>query len=90
MQAPGIAGTANVPEPKAPRLGSSFNTWRQVHVTRYQPSTVYSDSIARPACPKCGTGMMLARIEPDIPGHDLGTFECPRCEHSESGIVKLH
>ena len=30
-----------------------------------------------PICPKCGATMWLARIEPDEPGHDSRTFECP-------------
>ena len=44
--------------------------------------------IERPACPKCGNRMMLARIEPDKPGHDKRTFECFDCNHSESVVVK--
>ena len=41
-----------------------------------------------PNCKKCGTTMLLARIEPDEPGHDKRTFECPRCENVISEIVK--
>jgi hypothetical protein len=58
-------------------------------MTRYQPATAYSDAIVRPPCTKCGTVMLLARIEPDKPGHDLRTFECPKCEHSESVVIKF-
>jgi hypothetical protein len=32
--------------------------------------------------------MYLARIEPDHPGFDLRTFECPSCKHPESVLVK--
>jgi hypothetical protein len=32
--------------------------------------------------------MYLARIEPDHPGFDLRTFECPSCKHPESILVK--
>jgi hypothetical protein len=46
-----------------------------------------SQAIVRPDCPKCGTQMMLARIEPEAPGEDRRTFECPMCEHSESILV---
>jgi DNA-directed RNA polymerase subunit RPC12/RpoP len=42
----------------------------------------------RPSCPRCGTRMMLARIEADKPDYDKRTFECPECQHSESLIVK--
>jgi transcription elongation factor Elf1 len=31
---------------------------------------------------------MLDRIEPDKPEYDKRTFECPRCQHTESKIVK--
>jgi predicted RNA-binding Zn-ribbon protein involved in translation (DUF1610 family) len=57
-------------------------------MTRYNPPTPYSNSIVRPPCPKCGTQMLLARIAPDKPDHDKRTFECPKCEHSESVVVK--
>jgi len=37
--------------------------------------------LQRPACPKCDTHMMLARIMPARVGFDLRTFECPKCDH---------
>jgi hypothetical protein len=43
----------------------------------------------RPSCPKCGTQMWLATIEPDRPGHDRRTFECPRCQVEKVEIVKF-
>jgi DNA-directed RNA polymerase subunit M/transcription elongation factor TFIIS len=43
--------------------------------------------IERRDCPKCGTQMMLARIEPQEPGVDLQTFECPKCNHAEERAV---
>jgi hypothetical protein len=49
---------------------------RQSHYTAAQPG------IDHPPCPKCGTHMWLARIEPDKPGHDLRRFECPACNDS--------
>jgi ribosomal protein S27AE len=58
-------------------------------MTRYQPPTQLSASITRLPCPKCSTTMLLARIEPDIPGHELRTFECPRCEHSK-GVISAN
>jgi transcription elongation factor Elf1 len=33
--------------------------------------------------------MYLAQIEPGRPGFDLRTFECPKCKHSESVVVKF-
>ena len=44
---------------------------------------------ARPECPKCAALMYLARIEPEKPGFDLRTFECPRCQHVESVVVEF-
>jgi hypothetical protein len=35
--------------------------------------------ISRRPCPKCSEEMMITRIEPDIPGYDLRTFECTTC-----------
>jgi transposase-like protein len=59
-------------------------------MTHYSPSSVSSsDAILRPTCPKCSTTMMLARIEPHSDGHDLRTFECPECDHSESSVVRF-
>ena len=59
-------------------------------MTIFQPSTDYSNAIARPICSKCGATMMLSRIEPDSPGHDMRTFECTvSCGHSRTEIVKF-
>jgi hypothetical protein len=58
-------------------------------MTSYQPRTSYSDSIKRPACPACGTPMMLDTIEPHLPHHDLRTFECPKCGNEVSEVVKF-
>jgi transposase-like protein len=44
--------------------------------------------LSQPTCPQCGARMWLARIEPDEPGHDKRTFECPSCEKVVSEIVK--
>lgn len=46
-------------------------------------------AIDRPACLQCGSKMMLAGIEPVAPGIDHHTFECDRCDHSETALVEL-
>ncbi len=51
--------------------------------------TASSRAIIRPPCPKCGTTMMLARIESDTPGYDRRTFECPTCDYWESAVVRF-
>ena len=58
-------------------------------MTLYQPPTTYSSSIKRPPCPKCGMRMMLSRIEPDSPGREKHTFECPGCDKEFSEIVAI-
>jgi hypothetical protein len=42
-----------------------------------------------PACPKCTTPMYLARIAPHEPGFDRRFFECPRCQHVQTTVVKF-
>jgi transposase-like protein len=44
--------------------------------------------IERPVCPRCKALMWIARIEPDEPGHDRRTFECPECDHTIIEVVK--
>jgi hypothetical protein len=43
--------------------------------------------IQRPACPRCHTRMMLARIMPARVGFDFRTFECPQCDHVHEVMV---
>ena len=52
----------------------------------FDPHRAFKDQTP---CPKCGSGMWLACIEPDKPDHDLRTFVCPNCEHSEIKVVKF-
>ena len=58
-------------------------------MTIFHPATPISNAIVRPPCPQCDTMMLLARIEPDKPGHETRTFECPKCQHSESTVIKF-
>ena len=50
-------------------------------MTIYQPATPHSNSIVRPGYPKCRTRMRLFGIEPEAPGFELLSFECPSCHH---------
>ena len=43
----------------------------------------------RPACPTCGSRMLLVRIFPDKPGHDQHTYECSRCADEIAEIVQF-
>lgn len=43
--------------------------------------------IERPPCFKCGAKMMLRRLEREGADRERRTFECPKCEHSQSEIV---
>jgi hypothetical protein len=58
-------------------------------MTLYKPATAYSDAIKRPLCPKCGAQMMLTRIEPDSPGRERHTFECPGCDNEVTETVEI-
>lgn len=52
----------------------------------YQPKTPHSDLIERPNCAKCGAKMRLFGIEPERPGHELHSFECPTCKDIQTAI----
>ena len=55
-----------------------------------EPSQINMMQVYRPVCAKCAGLMLLARIEPsDEPDHDLRTFECPFCQHTEVVEVKF-
>ena len=56
-------------------------------MTKYQPATAVTDAITRPPCSKCATGTLLVGIEPDRPGYELCTFECPRCGQFETSVI---
>ena len=57
-------------------------------MTTYQPATPHSDSVVRPNCPKCRTRMLLFGIEPQRPGYELLSFDCPKCQHIETRVGK--
>ena len=44
---------------------------------------------ARPQCPECTALMYLTRVAPDKSGFDRRSFECPRCQHVETSVVKF-
>lgn len=60
---------------------------KAAHMMNYHLRTAHADAIIRPHCPKCGTQLMLTRIEPNDPGQEKRTFECPNCEHAESIVA---
>ena len=43
--------------------------------------------IERPPCFRCGLKMMLTRLEREGGDRERRTFECPKCEHSQSVLV---
>ena len=57
-------------------------------MTTYRPTTPHSNSISRLNCSKCGTATLLFGIEPEKPGHELRSFDCPKCNHIETVIGK--
>ena len=40
--------------------------------------------VDNPICPKCGRPMVIVRIEPDEPGHQKRTYECPSVSSSRT------
>jgi len=54
----------------------------------FAPATPHSDAIMRPSCSECGAATVLVGIEPDRPGYELHTFQCPRCENFELAVGK--
>jgi ribosomal protein S27AE len=46
--------------------------------------------IHHPNCPKCGTKMYLARLQPEKLDHDRLTFECSQCADVEMELVRVH
>jgi ssDNA-binding Zn-finger/Zn-ribbon topoisomerase 1 len=70
------------------RLAGRTSRFRSVTMPQFRIVEPPKPSAERPACPKCGWAMWLARIEPDKPEHDKRTFECPRCDYQETIVVK--
>jgi hypothetical protein len=44
----------------------------------------------QPPCPKCRNPMWLVRLTKYDDKHDLRSFECKVCEHSENRIVRFN
>ena len=52
----------------------------------FAPATPHSDAIVRPNCSECGAVTLLVGIEPQRPGYELHTFQCPTCEQFETAV----
>jgi hypothetical protein len=57
-------------------------------MSTYKQRTPHSDTIKRPDCSECGTLTRLFGIEPEKPGFELLSFECPACRHIQTEIGK--
>jgi ribosomal protein S27AE len=42
----------------------------------------------RPCCPECGAAMFLVEVEPDAPGSESRTYECPQCKFTERSVMR--
>ena len=62
-----------------------FVCWVSMATITDKPPRVFM----RPACPTCGSRMLLVRIFPDKPGHDQHTYECSRCADEITEIVQF-
>jgi len=56
---------------------------------RLQLATPASIATKRPSCPKCGTMMGIARIEPHNTEYRRRIYDCRECDYSESSLVRL-
>ena len=54
-----------------------------------QPFPEPAKGVLQPPCPKCGLPMWLVNLSKVDLEHDLRTFECKVCEHTESAVVKF-
>jgi hypothetical protein len=50
---------------------------------------MFVDRIKSPRCPKCGAMMLLQIIEPESPGFDSRTFECPKCYDTQTFVAAI-
>jgi hypothetical protein len=50
---------------------------------------MFVDRIKSPRCPQCGAMMSLRIIEPERPGFDSRTFECPKCYDTETFVASI-
>ena len=46
-------------------------------------------TIELPECEACSAPMSLTRVTPGLPGFDLRTFECRKCDRSVTKTVEL-
>jgi hypothetical protein len=50
---------------------------------------MFKESTKSPDCSKCGETMSLRIIEPERPGFDSQTFECPKCYDTETLVAPV-
>jgi hypothetical protein len=50
---------------------------------------MFAVRIKSPQCPKCRALMSLRIIEPESPGFDSRTFECPKCYDAETVVALI-
>lgn len=58
-------------------------------MTMFQAVRVERAPIVGAPCLKCGSKMVLSRIEPEDPGYEHHVFECAKCGHLQSQIVEI-
>lgn len=54
------------------------------HIT---PTMFALSPVEHPRCPCCETRMVLVGIQPGPAGLDYRTFECAKCDHTETVIA---
>jgi hypothetical protein len=82
---------------RRPVLFQTFVTFRTRDLRKARPmvqlpignTQVFANVIKSPRCPKCGEMMALRLIEPERPGFDLRTFECPKCFGTQTSVASI-
>jgi hypothetical protein len=65
-----------------------FATWGTLISYNRLPNPTGVPVLGRPLCPKCAQLMWRARIEPDKPDHQRRTYDCWKCDYTETVVVK--
>jgi hypothetical protein len=74
----------SIPMVHAPRQATNVE-WS----LRSKGDAMFVDRIKSPRCPQCGAMMSLRVIEPERPGFDSRTFECPKCYDTETFVASI-
>jgi hypothetical protein len=70
-------------------VASTSDKGRVVVTIKRGKYAMFVSRIKSPRCPQCGAMMSLRIIEPERPGFDSRTFECPKCYDTETFVASI-